>query len=51
MMAVVVQIRHGQPDFTAPALFMYVPEAVKKPRLRRKIKPLPKGTGPIEYRL
>lgn len=51
MMAVVVQVRNGHPDFTAPALFMYVPEAVKKPRMKRRIKPLPKGTGPIPYRL
>lgn len=51
MMAVLVQIRHGQPDFSAPALFMYVPEAVKKPRRKTRMKPLPKGTGPIEYRL
>jgi len=51
MMAVVVQVRNGQPDFTAPALFMYVPEAVKKPRMKTRIKPLPKGRGPIPYRL
>jgi hypothetical protein len=51
MMAILVQVRKGLPDFSAPALFMYVPEAVKKPRRRTRIKPLPKGTGPIEYRL
>lgn len=51
MLAVLVQIRNGQPDFSAPALFKYVPEAVKKPRRRTRMKPLPKGTGPIEYRL
>lgn len=51
MMAVVVQVRHGQPDFSAPALFMYVPEVVKKPRMKTRIKPLPKGNGPIPYRL
>lgn len=51
MLAVLVQIRNGAPDFSAPALFKYVPEAVKKPRRRTRMKPLPKGTGPIEYRL
>jgi len=51
MMGVVVQVRNGQPDFSAPALFMYVPEAVKKPRMKTRIKPLPKGRGPIPYRL
>jgi hypothetical protein len=51
MMAILVQVRKGVPDFSAPALFMYVPEAVKKPRRRTRMKPLPKGTGPIEYRL
>lgn len=50
-LAIVVQIRHGQPDFSAPALFMYVPKAVKKPRMRHRLKPLPKGTGPIPYRM
>ena len=51
MLAVLVQIRNGSPDFSAPALFKYVPEAVRKPRRRTRMKPLPKGTGPIEYRL
>jgi hypothetical protein len=52
MLAILVQLRNGGiPDFSAPALFMYVPEAIRKPRLRTRIKPLPKGTGPIPYRL
>lgn len=52
MLAVLVQLRNGGvPDFSAPALFKYVPEAVRKPRRRIRMKPLPKGTGPIEYRL
>lgn len=51
MLAILVQVRQGVPDFTAPALFKYVPEAVRKPRIRNRIKPLPKGTGPIPYRL
>lgn len=51
MMAVLVQVVKGQPDFTSPALFMYVPEAEAKPRMKRRMKPLPKGTGPIPYRL
>jgi hypothetical protein len=48
-MAILVQVVRGVPDFTSPALFMYVPKALR-PR-RAKLKPLPKGTGPIPYRL
>ncbi|MCO6704746.1 hypothetical protein [Streptomyces sp. CHB9.2] len=49
MMAVLVQIKQGQPDFSAPALFMYVPEAIRK--RRAKLMKIPKGTGPIPHRL
>lgn len=48
-MAVLVQMVRGVPDFTAPALFMYVPKTLR-PR-RTKLKKIPKGTGPIPYRL
>lgn len=47
MLAVLVQIKQGQPDFTAPALFLYSPK-LKHPKRTIKI---PKGNGPIPYRL
>lgn len=47
MLAVLVQIKQGQPDFSAPALFMYAPK-LKAPKRTIKI---PKGKGPIPYRL
>ncbi|MND14909.1 hypothetical protein D3C87_1418390 [compost metagenome] len=50
-MAILVRVIQGVPDFNAPALFMYVPKAEKKPRRRTKLKPLPKGNGPLPYRL
>lgn len=49
MMAVLVQIKQGKPDFSAPALFMYVPEAIRK--RRAKLMKIPKGKGPIPHRL